>query len=64
MSAFEDMIANAPDEEDQPDELEPIATQAPAAEQKPEPVADEDTFYKDPLIQAALVKFEAKILNT
>ncbi|MGJ8634415.1 MAG: DNA polymerase III subunit gamma/tau [Luteolibacter sp.] len=58
---FADMIANAPDEEDEPE----IPEAAPVAEEEAkEAVVDEDTFYKDPLIQAALVKFEAKILGT
>ncbi|MEP2775240.1 MAG: DNA polymerase III subunit gamma/tau [Luteolibacter sp.] len=62
LSAFDALIANAPDEEDEP---EPIPTPAKAAEPEPEPEPDkieEDTFYQDPLIQAALEKFEAKIV--
>ncbi len=66
MSAFDALIANAPDEEDEPPPPEPVAAApAPAVEEKKESsVIDEDTFYKDPLIQAALEKFEAKILGT
>lgn len=67
MSALEAMIANAPDEEDEPPEPEPIPTakvETPAPEEKPDAKIDEDTFYKDPLIQAALEKFEAKIVTT
>ena len=64
MSAFEQLMANAPDEEDEPEVAEtPQAAAAPEVEPKDE-VVDEDTFYKDPLIQAALVKFEAKISGT
>ncbi len=63
LSDFDDLIANAPDEADEPAEPEPIAIAPPApAEKAPETIA-EDTFYKDPLIQAALEKFEAKILT-
>ncbi len=57
------MIEDAPDG---PEEEEPAAT----VKSTPEPLASataqpaaakqEDDFYKDPLIQAALTKFEAK----
>ncbi|MBG7606612.1 MAG: DNA polymerase III subunit gamma/tau [Verrucomicrobia bacterium] len=63
MSAFDDLIANAPDEADEPDEPEPVKAADPAPEETPEAVVDEDTFYKDPLIQSALEKFEAKIVT-
>ncbi len=60
------LIENAPDESELPEEPEPTpapATSPKAAEPTPSaPKIDEDTFYKDPLIQAALTKFEAKIL--
>lgn len=56
--SMDDLIANAPDE---PDEPEPVKASAP--EEKPEPAIEEDAFYKDPLIQAALEKFEAKIVT-
>jgi DNA polymerase III subunit gamma/tau len=62
LSAFDDLIANAPDEEDEPEPI-PVATKTtPEPEPEPEKI-DEDTFYKDPLIQAALEKFEAKIVT-
>ncbi|MGJ8645133.1 MAG: DNA polymerase III subunit gamma/tau [Luteolibacter sp.] len=63
LAAFDDLIANAPDEADEP---EPIpAAEKPAPEPEPEPEKiDEDTFYKDPLIQTALEKFEAKVVGT
>ncbi len=64
MSAFDALIASAPDEADEPAQPEPVKAAAPAAEEKPEPAAAaEDTFYKDPLIQSALEKFEAKIVT-
>ena len=56
--SMDDLIANAPDEEDEPEQVK-----ASAPEEKPEPAIEEDTFYKDPLIQAALEKFEAKIVT-
>jgi len=65
LSDFDALIENAPDEEEEDEApvAEPKATAtAPAAQ--PEAPAEEDTFYKDPLIQAALEKFEAKILGT
>ncbi|MFD2257755.1 DNA polymerase III subunit gamma/tau [Luteolibacter algae] len=65
LSAFDELIANAPDEEDEP-EPEPVRQEVPAppAEEKKPKTIDEDTFYKDPLIQQALEKFEAKILGS
>lgn len=65
LAALDDMIANASDAE--PEET-PIPEAVKAAEPKPEPEQapqkiDEDTFYQDPLIQAALVKFKAKIVS-
>ena len=67
MAAFDDLIANAPegsDEEEEPVFQTPKPEAAPAPEAKAVPKIEEDTFYKDPLIQAALEKFEAKILGT
>ncbi len=65
MSAFDALIASAPDEEDEPPPPEPLAAApAPGVEEKKEAAIDEDTFYQDPLIQAALEKFEARILGT
>ncbi len=63
LAAFDDLIANAPDEEDEPPISGPTKAMTPVADEKPEPTAEEDTFYKDPLIQAALEKFEAKFLT-
>lgn len=65
LSAFDALIENAPDEDDFPEEP------APAPVKKPEPATPapseakvvDDTFHQDPLIQAALVKFEAKFLT-
>lgn len=62
LAAFDDLIANAPDEADEPEPI-PVA-EKPAPEPEPEPdKIDEDTFYKDPLIQTALEKFEAKVVG-
>ena len=58
LNDFDDLIANAPDEDDEP---EPIPA-APAPEAPKPEKAEADTFYNDPLIQAALEKFEAKFL--
>jgi DNA polymerase-3 subunit gamma/tau len=65
LSDFDALIENAPDEEeeDEPQVAEPKAA-APAPAVQPETPAEEDNFHKDPLIQAALEKFEAKILGT
>ena len=68
MSAFDDLIANAPEGDDE-EELPVIqAAKHETAPAPPPPKAEEkieeDTFYKDPLIQSALVKFEAKILGS
>jgi len=70
-AAFESMIEAAPEVSEMPPPPEPppwkTEKPAPVAEKAPEPapvaaVAD-DTFYNDPLIQAALVKFEGKVLG-
>jgi DNA polymerase-3 subunit gamma/tau len=64
MSAFDALIESAPDEADEPEA--PIAPPQ-QTEEKPAPAEDkieEDTFYKDPLIQAALEKFEAKVVSS
>ena len=66
MAAFDELNANAPEGSDE-DEEPPIQapkTDAPAEKAKADDKIEEDTFYKDPLIQAALEKFEAKILGT
>ena len=69
LSAFDSMIADAPEvsEAPAPTEPPPWKSEKPAAEIKapePTPVAAiiEDTFHNDPLIQAALIKFEGKVL--
>lgn len=64
MSAFDDLIANAPDEADEPEEPAPVEKKQPEPAAPAEEKIEEDTFYKDPLIQAALEKFEARILST
>ncbi len=65
LSAFDALIENAPDEDDFPEEpasvpvkKSELATPAPV-----EAKVVDDTFHQDPLIQAALVKFEAKFLT-
>jgi DNA polymerase-3 subunit gamma/tau len=70
LSAFDSMIANAPDvsELPPPPEPPPWKSEKPAAEIKapePTPAATiiDDTFHNDPLIQAALIKFEGKVLG-
>jgi DNA polymerase-3 subunit gamma/tau len=64
LSAFDALIESAPEGDDEYEIPPPAAapkTEAPAP--KPEEPAQEDTFYKDPLIQAALVKFEAEFVK-
>ncbi len=68
LSAFDALVESAPDGDDEPEPApirETAATQTqPASEEKtPEPI-EQDTFYKDPLIQAALEKFEARVVGT
>ena len=70
MSAFDSMIDAAPDVSASPAPVEPPPwkSDTPTAETiPPEPVpviaAIEDPFHNDPLIQAALVKFEGKVLT-
>ena len=70
LSSFDSLIEAAPDfsEPPAPAEPPPWKTEKPAAEIKapePTPVAAviDDTFHNDPLIQAALVKFEGKMLS-
>ncbi|RYD31417.1 MAG: hypothetical protein EOP85_22770 [Verrucomicrobiaceae bacterium] len=71
LAAFESMIADAPEVSELPPAPEPPPwkDEKPAAvvEKAPEPVAPapsiiEDAFYNDPLIQAALLKFEGKVV--
>jgi DNA polymerase-3 subunit gamma/tau len=65
LSAFDALIANAPEGDEEEEIPAPAApkTEAPAPAPKAEEPAQEDTFYKDPLIQAALVKFEAEFVK-
>lgn len=70
LSAFDSMIADAPEVSELPAPVEPPPWKSdkPAAEIKaPEPVpvvaSIEDTFHNDPLIQAALIRFEGKVLG-
>lgn len=62
LSDLEKMIESAPDEAEEPEPIPAATKAAPEPEPEPEKI-DEDTFYKDPLIQAALEKFEAKIIT-
>lgn len=66
LSAFDALIDSAPDEADFPEEPAPapIKKTEPATPAPVETKVVEDTFYQDPLIQAALVKFEAKFITT
>ncbi|MFK7851961.1 MAG: DNA polymerase III subunit gamma/tau [Akkermansiaceae bacterium] len=64
MSAFDDLIANAPDEADEPAPIPEVKTEEPEPEAPAEEKIDEDTFYQDPLVQKALEIFEAKFLST
>jgi len=69
LSAFDALIESAPegDEEEIPaPATAPISkapAPAPAPAAKPAEPIQEDTFHKDPLIQAALVKFEAEFIK-
>lgn len=71
LSAFEMMIADAPEVSEMPAPAEPPPwkNDKPVVEEKPlEPVAPtpnalEEAFYNDPLIQTALVKFEGKVVS-
>jgi DNA polymerase III subunit gamma/tau len=67
LSGFDTMIQDAPEVSELPaaaNEPPPWKSEEPvAADKSPEPrPVLEDTFHNDPLIQAALVKFEGKIL--
>ena len=67
LSSLDSLIDAAPEysEPPAPAEAPPWKTEKPAAEVKaPEPTAViDDTFHNDPLIQAALIKFEGKVLS-
>ena len=67
MADFDNLIANAPEGADEevnppPHALKPEAIPAPQPKVETKPL--EDTFYKDPLIQCALEKFEARIIKS
>ena len=67
-AAFASLIDAAPEVSELPPPPEPVKAEAPAAaallppEQPVVSAATEDAFYNDPLIQAALEKFEGKIV--
>lgn len=70
LSVFDSLIADAPEESELPPTPEPAPwkNDKPVIEEKPPEPAPatsitDDAFYNDPLIQAALVKFEGKVLN-
>ena len=64
LTAFDAFIESAPEgEEEFPPAPAAAKPEAPAPGPKAEEPAQEDTFYKDPLIQAALVKFEADFVK-
>ncbi len=66
MSAFDSLIADAPEVSEIPaPEPAPWKDEKTVEESKPPtpPPVAEDGFHSDPLIQAALVKFEGKVLN-
>ena len=65
MSAFDQLIAEAPEESTPPPAPEPPPwKEEPEAEapSTPEPPA-EDPFYQDPLVQSALEKFEGRVVS-
>jgi DNA polymerase-3 subunit gamma/tau len=63
LAAFDALIEGADDEEDIPAPAATPKTEPAAPAPKAEEPAQEDTFYKDPLIQTALVKFEAEFIK-
>ncbi|MCF7730873.1 MAG: DNA polymerase III subunit gamma/tau [Akkermansiaceae bacterium] len=62
--SIEELIARAPDEPILPPEAPPT-TPPPSPEPTPAPAPPtlDETFHQDPLVQAALVKFEGKLVN-
>ncbi len=65
MSAFDQLIAEAPEESASPPAPEPPPWKEeakPEAPSAPEPPA-EDPFYQDPLVQSALEKFEGRVVS-
>jgi DNA polymerase-3 subunit gamma/tau len=63
LSAFDALIEGADDEEDIPAPAASPKTEPAVPAPKAEEPVQEDTFYKDPLIQTALVKFEAEFIK-
>ncbi|MEX1048997.1 MAG: DNA polymerase III subunit gamma/tau [Akkermansiaceae bacterium] len=68
MSTFDSLIDAAPEVSEMPPPPEPPwKNDKPAAAKPPEPVPAavivDETFHNDPLIQAALVKFEGKVVS-
>jgi hypothetical protein len=63
LAAFDALIEGADDEEDIPAPAAAPKTEPAAPAPKAEEPVQEDTFYKDPLIQTALVKFEAEFIK-
>jgi len=66
LSAFDALIENAPEDDEEEIQAVPVAApkaETPAPAPKAEEPVQEDAFYKDPLIQAALVKFEAEFVK-
>ncbi len=61
--SFAELLAAAPDVSDTPPWPEEPPPAAPPATEPTPPPSVEDTFHNDPLIQAALVKFEGKIIR-
>jgi DNA polymerase III subunit gamma/tau len=68
-SSFDSLIEAAPEVSEMPAPIEPVTPKVEKAEAKePEPAPApsppvDDVFYNDPLIQAALIKFEGKFIN-
>lgn len=63
LAAFDALIEGADDEEDIPAPAATPKTEPAVPAPKAEEPVQEDTFYKDPLIQTALVKFEAEFIK-
>lgn len=63
LAAFDALIEGADDEEDIPAPAAAPKTEPAIPAPKAEEPVQEDTFYKDPLIQTALVKFEAEFIK-
>jgi DNA polymerase-3 subunit gamma/tau len=63
LAAFDALIEGADDEEDIPAPTAVPKSEPAAPAPKAEEPVQEDNFHKDPLIQAALVKFEAEFIK-